>query len=122
MQLIRFGIVGACAASVNMLIVACLVEKFNVYPLIANIFAFAIAFNFSYVGHRYWSFAGTMVKHKSALPRFLLIAIISFILNEGLFYVFLRLFALYYLIALLLVLLIVPFFTFFCSKLWAFKK
>lgn len=121
MQLIRFGIIGFCAAAVHTIIVVWLVKSFGFNPLIANIFAFLIAFNVSYVGHRYWSFAETNAKHKIAIPRFLLVAIISFILNEGLFYIFLNIFNFYYIAALLLVLIIVPIFTFVSSKLWVFK-
>jgi len=119
-QLIRFGSVGSCAAAVNMLMVIWLVTGFNIHPLLANIFAFLIAFNISYIGHRHWSFAGTKRLHRSSIPRFLSVAVISFILNEGLFYIFLSLFHWYYIWALLLVLLIVPIFTFLCSKFWAF--
>lgn len=121
MQIIRFGLIGCCAAIVNIIMVVWLVEKFNFHPLIANIFAFFIAFNISYLGHRYWSFAEANTKHQTALPRFLLVAIASFILNEGLFYIFLNIFNFYYKIALLLVLIIVPIFTFVSSKWWVFK-
>jgi putative flippase GtrA len=120
-QLIRFGLVGSCAAIVNMLIVVWLVQNFHIQPLLANIFAFLVAFNISYTGHRYWSFANTKQQHQSSIPRFLLIAIISFALNEGLFYIFLSLFSWYYIWALLLTLFIVPIFTFISSKFWAFK-
>jgi putative flippase GtrA len=121
LQLIRFGIVGSCAAAVNMLIVIWLVENFYLNPLLANIFAFLIAFNISYIGHRHWSFANTKLRHRTSIPRFLLVAISSFILNEGLFYLFLNLFHWYYILALLLALLIVPIFTFVTSKFWAFS-
>lgn len=120
-QLIRFGIVGICAAIINMLVVVWLVQKFNVQPLLANIFAFLIAFNISYNGHYYWSFANAKRKYRFFVSRFLVVAIISFVLNEGLFYIFLHLFSWYYVWALLLTLLIVPIFSFVCSKFWAFK-
>jgi putative flippase GtrA len=120
-QIIRFGIVGGFAAIINMLVVVWLVRNFNMQPLLANIFAFLIAFNISYTGHHYWSFANAKRKYCSSVSRFLVVAIMSFILNEGLFYIFLRLFSWYYVWALLLTLLIVPIFSFICSKFWAFK-
>lgn len=121
LQLIRFGIVGSCAALVNMLMVIWQVESFKTNPLIANIFAFLVAFNISYVGHRYWSFAKTSLRHKESIVRFLVVATMSFILNEGLFFIFLNLLHLQYIFALLLVLIIVPLFTFISSKFWAFS-
>ena len=119
-QLIRFGVVGTTSAAVNLFLVILLVELLNLHPLIANIFAFAIAFNVSYIGHYYWSFAAEHTRHKASIPRFLLVAITSFALNEGLFFVFLSIFHLYYILALFIVLLIVPLFTFTLSKFWAF--
>jgi len=123
LQVIRFGIIGSIAAIINILIVIFLVENFNINPLAANVLAFLIAFNISYIGHRYWSFADTKLKskHSISIPRFLLVAIISFILNEGLFYIFLNIWHLNYIIALVLVLIIVPIFTFISSKFWAFS-
>ncbi|MBN1684681.1 MAG: GtrA family protein [Gammaproteobacteria bacterium] len=120
-QLIRFGIVGCIAAMVNMLIVILLVEQFAWHPLVANILAFLIAFQVSYFGHCYWSFSNRTVCHKHSVPRFLIVAIVSFILNEGLFYLFLTVLNLYYVLALFLVLIIVPTFTFINSKWWAFN-
>lgn len=122
-QLIRFGVVGCGAALVNILIVIWLVERFNINPLTANIFAFLSAFNVSYIGHRYWSFPETKtnLEHLASIFRFLFVATISFALNEGLFYIFLSIFHWHYVAALLLVLITVPLFTFVCSKFWAFS-
>jgi putative flippase GtrA len=121
LQLMRFGIVGVCGAAVNFAVVVLLVHFEHFAPLDANIIAFFIAFFVSYNGHRLWTFKCKRDK-KTSMPRFFLIQGASFFLYEGLFAVFLKVFHLYYMLALLLTLMIVPPFTFLLSKVWAFSK
>lgn len=119
-QLLRFGIVGVLAAALHMSIVIWLVQQWSLLPLIANVFAFGASFQVSYWGHRWWTFAGTSALHREALPKLILVQVINFAANESLFYIFLSL-HLPYPVALLIVLTVLPFFTFFSSKLWVFR-
>lgn len=119
-QLTRFGIVGATAALVNMLVVFLLVHFLAWQPLVANILAFAIAYHVSFFGHHHWTFQRN-AKAKTAWSKFLLVAVGSFILNEGFYALFLHVLHLQYIVALLLVLVVVPPITFCLSKLWAFR-
>lgn len=118
-QLARFGIVGLTAASVHFGIVTALVQYLQMQPLIANIFGFCIAFQVSYWGHRKWTFHGTTTLHAEALTRLLLLQTCALIANEALFFVFLQMHIPYQL-ALLIVLTILPIFTFVFSKFWVF--
>jgi putative flippase GtrA len=120
-QLFKFGIVGVIAAMVNLLGVFLLVEIFNMKPLIANIFAFMISFNVSYLGQRFWSFAETTVRHRKAIPKYFTVAIVGFCLNELLFSIFLHILHLYYMLALVIVIGLVAVFSFICNKLWVFR-
>lgn len=120
-QLVRFGIIGVIASAIHTGCVIVQVERFHLAPLMANVFAFCIAFVASYTGHRYWTFAAQRTTG-FALGRYLLVALTGFALNEALFYFFLRVYHLYYLFALLLVLFIVPGITFVLSKVWAFRE
>jgi putative flippase GtrA len=88
-------------------------------PLIANTIAFAIAFNVSYAGHRYFTFADAATTH-STFKRFLGVALLSFALNEALYYLLLRA-GLEYRLALFLVLAAVAALTFVLSRYWAFR-
>jgi len=119
-QLFRFGIVGIVAAIVHFSVVIFLVQNFHYVPLKANIFGFMGGLLFSYSGHRFWTFRHTATAHASAFPKLALLQGFMLIANESLFYVFIRL-GLQYPIALLLVLSILPFFTFYCSKRWVFN-
>lgn len=120
LQLVKFGIVGVTSASVNYIVVIALVEITRLTPLVANIFGYLIGFLVSFSGHKYWTFSSHSTS-ASSLPKFLVVSAAGFLANENLFYLFLNYLYLDYKIALLLVLLIVPPFTFLFSKLWAFR-
>ena len=119
-QLLRFGIVGVTAASVHFCVVVLLVQTLTMQPLVANIFGFVVSFQVSYWGHSMWTFSDSQVLHRAALPKLLLVQIISLAVNESMFYILLS-FHLPYPVALLIVLSILPAVTFLSSKLWVFR-
>jgi len=120
-QLVRFGLVGITAATVNFALVIFLVESFGWRPLLANIVAFIIAYQVSFSGHHYWTFKSTTVFAHN-WRKFLVVALLSLGLTECLFYVFLHPLGLYYPLALFCTLVIVPPITFVLSKCWAFRQ
>jgi putative flippase GtrA len=120
-QIIQFGIVGVTAALVHFTVVVSLVELYLLRPLIANIAAFLVAFNVSYLGHRNFTFRGTTTRHQVAIPRLFFTSCGLFAANEGLFYFFMNVTKLPYTAALLLVLFILPVVTFMINKLWVFR-
>jgi putative flippase GtrA len=118
-QVFRFGVVGVIAAAIHFGIVISLAHYWSIQPLVANVFGFAIAFQMSYWGHRWWTFSDTMSLHRVAIPKLFFVQTLNFAANETLFYIFLAL-GLPYPIALITVLAALPIFTFFASKLWVF--
>jgi len=120
LQLARFGVVGFSASIVNFVIVIFLVELFNMYPLLANLFAFFTAFIVSYVGHRYWTFAHKDHRFIKCMPKFFLTALLTLTVSEGLYYITLR-YKVSYEIGLLFVIGIVACLSFTLSKFWAFR-
>ena len=119
-QLFRFGIVGLSAAAIHFSVVVLLVQNELYPPLIANIIAFFISFQMSYWGHRLWTFNGTITAHREAYSKLILVQALNLTASEWLFYFFLSL-HLPYQIALLIVLSVLPLFTFTVSKFWVFK-
>jgi putative flippase GtrA len=117
-QLLRFGVIGTSAAAVNMVGVIILVECFAWQPLWANVIAFLIAYNVSFFGHRFWTFAEG---NAQSCQKFFMVACFSFIINEGLFYMLLHWVGWWYPVALFVDLLCVAVVTFIFSKFWAFK-
>jgi putative flippase GtrA len=119
-QVFRFGVVGLTGACIHFSTVVVLVQYFSFLPLMANFFGFLCAFQISYWGHRLWTFRDTISLHRIAAPKLLVIQLLNFSANETLFYIFLSL-HLPYPIALLIVLSVLPVFTFISSKKWVFK-
>ena len=119
-QIARFLIVGGTAAAVHFSMVVLLVQAYDYVPLIANFGGFVVSFQVSYWGHRLWTFSGTEVLHREAYPRLVMVQLVNFALNESLYYLLLSL-HLPYQLALLIVLAILPIFTFISSKFWVFQ-
>jgi len=121
LQLIRFSITGGLATITHFMTVVLLVELTSLHPLSANVFGFFCGFIVSFSGHRFWTFADTTQLVRIALSRFFLIAIINFICNQSLYYIFLTKFHWNYTVALILVLGTMASITFLVSKLWVFR-
>ena len=119
-QIFRFGVVGLTAAFVHFGVVVLLVQNVRLTPLNANIFGFMVASQVSYWGHRIWTFEARDTLHSIALPRILLVQMFNFAANQTLFYIFLTL-HLPYTIALIVVLTVLPIFTFLSNKFWVFR-
>ncbi len=122
-QLLPFLLVGGSAAATHYLTVVALVQALSVPPLHANVLGFLCAFGVSYGGHRRWTFAAQDLAHQQTLPRFFIVAVTSFLLNQAQFAFMLRhVPALPYTVSLALVLIVVAALTFTSAKLWAFTR
>lgn len=120
-QIAKFLTIGSLAAVVHFSVVVLLVQTFDYAPLIANVAGFVVSFQLSYWGHRLWTFSDTHVSHREAYPRLVAVQVLNFSINEALYYLFLSL-GLPYPLALLIVLAILPVFTFITSKFWVFQS
>ncbi|MED7819906.1 MULTISPECIES: GtrA family protein [unclassified Francisella] len=120
-QLSFFLIVGILAAATNFIIVWILVEANVFKPLVANFFAFLIAFNVSYFGHRFLTFSTTTKSHKKAASQFFINVMIGLVLNELIYYILLHLLKIQYLLALFITMGLVAIYTFIVSKFLIFK-
>lgn len=120
-QIFYFLIIGVLASITNFFIVLALVESGLLKPLIANFFAFLIAFNVSYFGHRFLTFSTTQESHKKAATQFFINVMIGLALNEAIYYILLHLLHIQYQIALILTMGIVAVYTFVVSKFLIFK-
>jgi putative flippase GtrA len=122
LQILFFILVGSLAAIVHYSsVVYILVPQLQLSPLLANIFGFLIAFQVSYFGHFYLSFAAqTQKQHSQSWPRFVLVASLGFASNQLLYYIFLDKLHIPHDRALIIVLVLVAILSFTLSKLWAF--
>ncbi len=81
-QAIRFGLIGILATLVHMAVGSGLIHL-GVTALIANVGAFCVAFVVSFSGHYRYSFAGHSASVTGALKRFMVVALLGFLLNEA---------------------------------------
>lgn len=119
-QLVKFAAVGLSALLVHFALVAWVLVPTGCAPLMANLYAFILAFVVSYCGHRALTFKARQLPHRRTLPRYAVVAGVSFALNESLYFALLHNSTLDYRSALLIVLLTVAALTFVLGRCWAF--
>jgi putative flippase GtrA len=118
----RYATVGGSAALVYYLSAIALVELGGLEPLAANPLAFLAAFAANYSGQRAWTFSDSTRPHRSSLPRFLVVAVVSFSLNQTLFYLLLTHTPLPYQMSLPIAAGSVALLSFMLALLWAFRS
>ena len=117
----RFGVIGVLAALTHYAIAMILTDK-GMQPAWANLIAFVIAFWVSYFGHRYFSFDAGEISHQHTLPRFILVAVFGFILNESLLLLMLHVTTVTMAVGLPFIILLTAMFTFVLSRQFAFDR
>jgi putative flippase GtrA len=121
-QPIWFIIIGTSSSCVHFCTVFISVHFFAIKPLLANIYAFCIAFLVSFFGHRRFTFCATHIRWQKTLPKYLSVAVLSFALNETFYWYLLHHLNIDYRLALAIVLGCVSILTFTLSKCWAFTQ
>lgn len=119
-QMMRFGVVGALATFVHMVIGFLLIGS-GWHPLSANLIAFATAFLVSFIGHLGYSFADQEVNPTHAFRRFAVVALTGFICNEALLFILILTSILSASIALWVSTIFAAALTFSLSRTWAFR-
>lgn len=120
-QIIKFGLIGALATGVHMLIGLVLIGS-GCTPLIANALAFGTAFLTSFIGHLGFSFADRDTDLATAAWRFACVAVAGFLVNESLLIVVLEHSDIKGIWALCLSTFCAALLTFNLSKYWAFRR
>ena len=120
-SVLGFVSVGAVAAAVHY-VVALLAHAFGWQPANANWLGFFAAFPVSYIGHRWWSFRGSQVRHQQAFPKFLAVALIGFLGNQALVWLLLAYTPLPFWFVLGVVIVIIAVSTWLLSRFWAFQQ
>jgi putative flippase GtrA len=118
-RLVYFAIVGASSALIHILTVLGLVSYLQMKPIIANIFAFFIAFHISFLGHRKFTFAKLDNLKRLSGPHFFIVAASAGFINEILYFLLLHYTMLNYLLALITVLGFISIYSFLLSRFWA---
>ena len=118
-----FVLVGASAALTHMAVFALvLILVPTLWPEIANVAGFLVAFLVSFVGHRRLSFQDAGTGLVQSFLRFAATAVAGFMTNEGVFIVLFRVLAFSAWAALMCGIVLAAVQTFVLSRYWAFKR
>ena len=118
-----FVLVGASAALTHMAVfTVVLLLVPTLWPEIANVAGFLIAFFVSFVGHRRFSFQDAGTSLMQSFLRFAATAVAGFVTNEAVFIMLFRVLALPTWLALISGIAVSAVQTFVLSRFWAFKR
>lgn len=124
-QVIRYGLVGVCAASAHGLMAMASFHLLALHPTFSNFAGFVSGAIISYLGSYYFTFNSTDVKnggHKRSLPRFALVWLIGIAINVGLFQTLLTAYAVPFALNVFIAVALTPIAQYLMLKFWAFKK
>ncbi len=119
-QLFRFGVIGATATLIHVLVVLVMVESDLLAPRSANLAGFAVSVGFNYLGNHRWTF-GRAGRHAHHLSRFLPTALAGLLLSQSIVHVVVHMLIWDYRIALATIVVAVPSLTFALNRWWVFK-
>lgn len=120
-QIMRYGLVGVCAAVAHALVAMALFHVFAVQPTLSNFAGFVSGAILSYLGSYYFTFKSTD-GHRKSLPRFALVWIIGIAINVGLFQALLTTYAVSFALNMFIAIALTPIAQYLMLKFWAFKK
>ena len=120
-SLIRFGLTGILATLTHVGVFVLLVELAHLRPLFASVPAFLSAVGVSYVLNYRWTFTASG-PHRVMLPRFVLVSVTGLILNLLITYLVVDLWALWYGLALMAIVIVIPISTYLLSRFWVFRR
>ena len=118
-----FVLVGASAALTHMVVFTLVLFLVpTLWPEIANVAGFLVAFLVSFVGHRRLSFQDAGTSLLQSFMRFAATAVAGFVTNEAVFIALFRVFGLPTWLALIGGIVVSAVQTFVLSRFWAFRR
>jgi putative flippase GtrA len=118
-SIVAFVFVGGLTTGVHVAVGLICNQWFGLSPFNANLVAFAFGFFVSYFGHRSVTFRSRGRVSRS-MPRFFAIAATNLFLNQAIVYSVVNILHRPYWLALAVMVLVVPAFTYVLSRIWAF--
>jgi len=125
LQVLRYGVVGVCAATTHALVAMAAFHLLAIAPTASNFAGFVSGALISYLGSYYFTFKspnGHKYGHKRSLPRFALVWLIGIAINVGLFQTLLSLYAVPFALNVFIAIALTPIAQYLMLKFWAFKK
>ncbi len=120
-QVMRYGVVGVCAATAHALIAFAVFHLLAVHPTLSNFSGYISGAVISYLGSYYFTFKSED-GHGRSFPRFILVWLIGIAINVGLFQVLLIAYALPFGFNVFIAIAFTPIAQYLMLKFWAFKR
>lgn len=121
-QFIKFAFIGILNTGLDYGVFSLLTYGFQVNYLVANVISFSLAVSNSYLLNRRWTFASTNPQWRGEAIKFLIINLIGLGLNELLLFFFVDHFGWSKLVAKGVGVVIVLFWNFIGTRMWAFRR
>lgn len=119
-QFIKYGLVGIVGTIIHTGTLVVLVEYCNMSPYLASIMGFTLSLIISYFINLKWTFNNN--NNLSTFLKYITVSLSGLCLNMLIMYIFVDLLSVWYLIAQIVTVIIVPISNFIFNKYWAFKK
>jgi putative flippase GtrA len=119
-RLLRYGVAGGASALTHLGITALLVEVAAVRPVVASTIGFVASIAVSYLLQRRWVFH-SQVANRLALPRFLTVTAIGFLLNGSILWIGTEVLDVHYAPVQLVALVAIPVSNYVLNSLWTFR-
>ena len=119
---IKFGIVGFSSFIIDFSMTYLLKERFKINKFIANTTGFLIAATFNFFMNRLWTFKSQDLDVTSQFLKFMAIASVGLLINNGIIYFFNDKFRVNFYISKILAVIVVMFYNFSMNLLITFTK
>ena len=122
-MLVKYGISGSIAATVQLGTLYFLVEKVQVWHLYAVVYAFFTSAAVAFFLQKFWTFRDASLKGAHfQMVSYLVLALTALLLNVGLMYLFVDVLRLWYMLAQVLTMGLVVVIVFLCNKNIIFNR
>lgn len=119
-RLLRYAVAGSASALTHLGTTAVLVEVAGLRPVIASTIGFVASIVVSYLLQRRWVF-NSPVSNRLAVPRFLTVTAIGFLLNASILWVGTEMLDIHYAPVQLVALVAIPVSNYLLNSLWTFR-
>jgi len=120
-QFIKFAAVGVVGTAVHYTALVALVEGFNLSALIATGIGFVLGAITNYILNYHYTFKSNK-RHGEALTKFLIVAFIGGVINQGMMWLGVTVLSANYLLSQIAATTIVLFWNFIINRAWSFKE
>lgn len=120
-KFLRYAVVGAIGTGIYLFILTLLIEVLHYDPVISSALAFIIIVVISYVLNYKWTFR-TKSRHRVSFPRYLTVSLVGLFLNMTIMFLAVNVFSMWYWIAQVIAIILIPISNFILNFYWSFKK